>query len=117
MRSILVSLVLAFVMLAACAGNPPRIDSSSDQAFDATFAKMVESLHGYDRRKLALGLFGELLPAQCLSADATIHLIFFPVAPGDAGLFRSCRSRLDGKTYEEILKEGEPKHDAPAPST
>jgi hypothetical protein len=105
----LISLTLACAITAAGAAETPRIDAMSDGAFDKSFAKLVRSLHGYERRQFALGLFGVLIPRSCLSPEATIHLTFAPVAPSDGPLVRSCREHLQGKSYEDILKEGEPK--------
>jgi hypothetical protein len=107
--NLLVSLTLACGITAAAAAEAPRIDAASDPAFDKSFAKLVRSLHGYERRQFALGLFGVLVPHKCLSPEATIHLTFAPVAPSDGPLVRPCREHLQGKSYEDIIKEGEPK--------
>lgn len=109
MRKLIISLTLACATISVFASEVPRIDSSSDGAFDKSFAKVVNSLHGYERRQFALGLFGVLLPRKCLSTEATLHLTFDPVAPGDGTLLRSCREQLQGKSYEDVIKEGEPK--------
>jgi hypothetical protein len=108
MRKWTLSLTLC-VITSSCAVEAPRIDSTSDQAFDKSFAKVVRSLHGYEPRQFALGLFGVLLPRNCLSPEATIHLTFAPVADSDGPLMRSCREQLEGKSYRDIIKEGEPK--------
>lgn len=105
----LIPWILVSAISTASAAEAPRIDGASDSAFDKSFAKLVRSLHGYERRTFALGLFGVLVPSSCLSPEATIHLTFSPVAPGDGPLVRSCREHLQGKSYEDIIKEGEPK--------
>ena len=107
--SVLIFLNLASAISTACAAEAPRIDAASDRAFDKSFAKLVRSLQGYERRQLALGLFGVLIPRNCLSPEATVRLTFAPVAPGDGPLVRSCREHLEGKSYEDIIQEGEPK--------
>jgi hypothetical protein len=96
-----------------CIAAPPRIDSSSDTAFAKSFSKVTRSLHGYEPRRFALALFGVLLPRRCLTPDATVHLTFAPVAPSDGALLQSCREHLDGKSYADIITEGEAKESAP----
>lgn len=103
----LIPWILVSAISTARATEAPRIDGASDGTFDKSFARLVRSLHGYERRTFALGLFGALVPRSCLSPEATIHLTFSPVAPGDGPLVRSCREHLQGKSYEDILKEGE----------
>jgi hypothetical protein len=102
-------LILACVITSACATQADRIDATSDQTFDKSFAKVVRSLHGYEPRQFALGLFGVLLPRNCLSTQATIHLTFAPIADVDGPLLQSCREQLQGKSYEDIIKEGKSK--------
>ena len=111
--NVLVSLTFACAISVASAAEAPRIDATSNRAFDKSFAKLVRSLRGYERRQFALGLFGVLIPRNCLSPEATIHLTFAPVAPNDGPLLRSCREHLQGKSYEDIIKEGEPKPTEP----
>jgi hypothetical protein len=110
---LLISFTLVFAISTAGAGEVLRIDGSSDRAFDESFAELVRSLHGYERRQLSLGLFGALIPRDCLSPEATIHLTFAPVAPGDGALVRSCREHLQGMSYDEIIKEGQAKPTEP----
>lgn len=108
---------LAFIAPVVHAKEPPRIDGTSDSAFDQSFAKLVKSLNGYKPRELALGLFTVLLPQNCLSTDAVMYLTFKPVTPKDAPIIRSCRAYLDGKSYQDIINAADAKHREAAPAS
>jgi hypothetical protein len=105
--------LLLGVIFSGCAVEPPRIDATSDAAFEKSFAKVARSLRGYEPRRFALGLFGVLLPRQCLSSEAVLHLTFSPVAPGDGLMLLSCREHLQGKSYVDIINDSNLKKGAP----
>jgi hypothetical protein len=81
-----------------------RIDGRSDASFDKSFAKLVRSLRGYEARAFTLGLFGVLLPKDCLSAETIVYLTFQPVSPADAPRIRPCREHLDGMSFKDIIE-------------
>jgi hypothetical protein len=85
-----------------------RLDSTSLESFDDSFKKLIRSLKTREKRTLALGLFGALLKHECLSTEAVVHLTFSPVGPRDGPLIASCRRHLDGMSYDDIIKAGEP---------
>ena len=101
------SVVLICTTVPAAAAAPARIDGTSEASFDASFAKLVRSLKAPERRTLALGLFGTLLPRECLAPEAIIHLTFSPVGPKDGPRVRPCREHLHGMSYQDILDAGE----------
>jgi hypothetical protein len=103
-------IVAAAVLCVGCTAqraDPPRIDASSDAAFDVSFGRLVKSLRGYEPRALALGLFGVLLPKECLSPEALIYLMFSPVSPNDAPRIGSCREHLDAMSFRDIMEAAE----------
>ena len=112
--SVCLSITLVCASTAVSAREPVRIDATSEASFDASFAKLVRSLKSSDRRALALGLFGALLPHECLAPEAIIRLTFYPVEPKDAQAIRPCREYLHGMSYAEILEAGKPRKDQPA---
>ena len=105
--SLCVFVALSSESVVASAREPVRIDSTSEASFDASFAKLVDSLKTPERRTLALGLFGTLISHECLASEAIVHLTFSPVEPTDAALIRPCRQYLDGMSYQEILEAGQ----------
>lgn len=108
------TVALPFIaILSGCATEPPRIDSTSEVAFENSFSNVTRSLHGYEPRRFALALFGVLLPSQCLNSEAIIHLTFAPVSPSDGAMLQPCREQLQGKSYVDIIAEGEAKRSKP----
>ncbi len=105
----LISVACAFLLVGCFASSPrssaggPRIDGSSEASFDISFGKVVRPLSAGDRRQLALALFGVLLADNCLSTNAAIDLTFLPVAIDRPADLHTCRARLNGMSYRDIL--------------
>lgn len=70
----------------------PRIDGSSDEAFDRSHARLVQSLVPEDRLRLTLAEGIVLAPLGCLTDSA----------------LRSCRVALDGMGFQDIMARAYP---------
>ncbi len=112
-------MLLIAALVTGCASVPkeePRIDGTSGSSFDETFGRLVEPLRPQDRRKLALSLFGVLLPKQCLPTGAILALTFGPVSPKDAPRIRPCRQYLNGMSYQDVIDTSQSEKRKPTPS-
>lgn len=88
-------LLLLVLSVPACA---PRIDGSSEEAFQSSLAEVRESLNGDDRER-----FAEALTALAFEEAGLEGLL----ALGPDAMTREMRLKLDGKTGGEILVEAE----------
>lgn len=109
----IVATSICFAFLSSFSGlagarDPVRLDSTTTESFEASFEKLVRSVKTREKRTLALGLFGALLKHDCLPTEVVLHLTFSPIGPKDAPLISPCRRHLDGMSYEDIIRAGQP---------
>jgi hypothetical protein len=80
-----------------------RIDGTSEEAFDRSYARVVQHVATDKRRQLALDLLSVLLPQNCLRPEAVLYLTFFPASPDRKAEIRTCRVPLNGMSYQDIV--------------
>jgi hypothetical protein len=115
-RSALTFAASLLLVVCGCASTPqtdtPRIDGTSDQSFDQSYVKLVQKLSSQEQRRFALALFSVLLPEKCLSSDAVVALTFLPASADRKAQLRTCRTQLNGKSYQDIVGAAEAKKTA-----
>jgi hypothetical protein len=106
-------ILLMCMQLAGCVSGirspEARIDGTSDASFDKSFTEVLQPLSAEKRRGLALALLSVLLPQNCLKPDAVMALTFFPASNERKADIRSCRTQLNGESYQEIIDAGNAK--------
>jgi hypothetical protein len=94
---------LVFVACAVGCASVPRIDGRSDAAFDRSHAKLVESLAPSDRLRLMLAEALLLSPRGCLTVEPIPGDAWMTDALGGQAVLRTCRTELDGLSFDDIL--------------
>ena len=100
MNHFLVSIVVLIAVLSACVTAPAaplRIDGSSAEACQASWAKMEASLNAQDRQQLELAM---------LLIGATKQHRLGTLASGPGIAPEIIREEIDGKDFEEIVAMG-----------
>jgi len=90
--------------VSASKADAPRIDGSSDAAFDRSYVNVVQELTPQEQRRFALALFAVLLPQSCLGSDGVLALTFLPASAERKAALRPCRAQLNGKSYHDIIQ-------------
>lgn len=102
MKLIMITFAALWLFLTACAGTDPlRIDSSSDAAFEESFAAMERSLDRKDRVRLSIAILR--LRAAEFETAGEMHRATEgrPVYPIDV------KDQISGMTFEQILELAE----------
>ena len=97
---------LSMLLVAGCS-SAPRIDGTSAQAFDSSYAKLLGSLGPEERFKLALAQLVVLAPTGCLASSAPESSITRATGVPEADI-RPCREQLHGMTYQDIMGKAYP---------
>ena len=96
------------IAIPAC-NSVPKIDGSSDAAFEKSHAGLVQSLSAENRLRLSLAEAIILSPENCLKIKQSPDMPMLNEAfEGQADL-RSCRNQLNGLTFEDIMARAYPK--------
>ena len=98
---------LSMLLAAGGCASAPRIDGTSAQAFDSSYAKLLDSLTPEERLKLALAQLVVLAPTGCLASSASESSITLATGVPEADI-RPCREQLHGMTYQDIVDKAYP---------
>lgn len=104
----IVVFALASALAASACSSVPKIDGSSDAAFDSSHARLVESLAPEDRPRLALAEGIILAPLGCLTSEPIPGQQFLTDTFGGQSVLRSCRKELDGLTFGDVMSRAYP---------
>lgn len=94
--------------ISACSSTP-KIDGSSDAAFEKSHAVLVESLSPENRLRLSLAEAIVLSPASCLKIMQSPDQTLLNEAFGGQADLKSCRKELNGLTFKDIMARAYPK--------
>ena len=97
---------LSMLLVTGCA-SAPRIDGTSAQAFDSSYAKLLDSLTPEERLKLALAQLVVLVPTGCVASSTSESSIALAAGAPEADI-RPCRQQLHGMTYQDIMGKAYP---------
>ena len=104
-------IALASLAIASC-GSAPRIDGSSEAAFERSHAAVVAALSPEERLKLSLAELIVLSPKGCLNTQPLAEQSFLNETLGGQTDLSSCRKELHGLTFKDIMglayPQGEP---------
>lgn len=95
-------IALATMIVASCA-SAPRIDGSSEAAFERSHVAVVASLSSEDRMRLSLAELIVLSPKGCLATKPFPGQPFLDEALGGQADLSSCRTELHGLTFKDIM--------------
>ena len=104
---------IRWLVLAACTVlsvgcvSTPRIDGRSEQAFETSYARLVESLSPEEWLQLALAQLIVLAPAGCISAADSDNFITQATGTPEADI-RPCREQLHQMSYKDIMDRAYP---------
>jgi hypothetical protein len=99
---------MASALAASACTSVPKIDGSSDVAFDSSHARLVESLTPEERLRLILAEGIVLAPLGCLTLEPIPDQQTLTDTLGGQSVLRSCRHELDGMTFESIMSRAYP---------
>ncbi len=104
-------IALTAIVISGC--NPtPKIDGSSEEAFERSHATLVASLSPEDRMRLTLAELVLLSPKGCLTTKPSLGQPFLNDTLGGQADLSSCRKELHGLTFKDIMAlaypQGEP---------
>ena len=104
-------IALASLAFAAC-GSAPRIDGSSQAAFERSHAAVTAALSPEDRLRLSLAQLIVLSPKGCLTTKRLADQSFLNETLGGQTDLSPCRKELHGLTFKDIMglayPQGEP---------
>lgn len=95
-------IALATMTVTSC-GAAPRIDGSSQAAFEDSHAAVVASLSSEDRMRLSLAELIVLAPKGCLTTKPLPGQPFLDKTLGGQADLSSCRKELHGLTFKDIM--------------
>ena len=99
---------LLLLGISAC-NSVPRIDGSSDAAFDRSHAQLVESISPQDRMRLSLAEAIVLTPLGCATLKPIPGQPFLTKILGSQSNITSCRKELNGLSFKDIMSRAYPK--------
>jgi hypothetical protein len=102
------SIPLLLVLGISACSSVPKIDGSSDAAFDRSHVRLVDSISPQDRMRLSLAELIVLAPLGCLSPKPIARQPFLTKSLGGQASLRSCRKELDGQTFKDIMSRAYP---------
>lgn len=96
------------LIASACAATAPKIDGSSEAAFNESHQKLIDSLSPADRMRLTLAEVVYLSKFECSREKEPIpgQPALTSVSGGGIMLVVACRKELDGKGFSEIIRLG-----------
>ena len=104
-------IALASMAIVSC-GSAPRIDGSSQSAFERSHAAVIAALSPEDRLRLSLAELIVLSPKGCLTTKALPDQPFLNETLGGQVDLSPCRKELHGLTFKDIIglayPQGEP---------
>ena len=100
--------LIALVPLIASCGSAPRIDGSSQAAFERSHAAVNASLSPEDRMRLTLAELIVLSPKGCLTTKPLPDQPFLSESLGGQANLSSCRKELHGLTFKDIMSRAYP---------
>ena len=107
MRASRLLLALPISLLSACHSNEMRIDGSSDEAFETTHNRLMESLTYEQKLRFTDAEIAYLRQFPCIQTKEPIKdSAFLNEFFGGQFSAKSCRRELDGKSYKDIMKLG-----------
>jgi len=95
-------IALASMSMASC-GSAPRIDGSSQAAFERSHAAVVAALSPEDRLRLSLAQLIVLTPKGCLTTKPIADQPLLNQTPGGQADLSACRKELHGLTFKDIM--------------
>lgn len=93
--------------IASCASTP-RIDGSSETAFERSHAAVVAALSPEDQLRLSLAELIVLSPRGCLTTKPHVDQPFLGETLGGQADLSRCRKELHGLTFKEIMNRAYP---------
>jgi hypothetical protein len=99
---------LLLLGISACS-SAPRIDGSSDAAFDRSHARLVDSISPQDRMRLSLAEAIVLTPLGCATLKPIPGQPFPTKIFGGQANITSCRKELNGLSFKDIMSRAYPK--------
>lgn len=100
-------IALAPLAIASCS-SAPKIDGSSQIAFERSHAVLIAALSPEDRIRLALAELIVLSPKGCLTSKPIAEQPFLNTLGGRADM-SSCRKELHGLTFKDIMSRAYPR--------
>ena len=98
---------LASLAITSCT-SLPKIDGSSQAAFERSHAAVIASLSQEDRMRLTLAELIVLSPKSCLTTKPLAGQPFLNDAFGGQADLSSCRKELHGLTFKDIMSQAYP---------
>ena len=109
-----VILMLSCILVVSGCASIPRIDGTSDDAFDRSHAKLIESLAPGDRLRLSLAEATVLSPRHCASMKPITGSPLLTKVLGGQSDIKGCRRELNGLSFQDIISLAYPHGDGNA---